>query len=115
MGMEINVEKTAQGAADIVTLVNAKPLEMLDSLAGVVKNLEGQSVIQEALMDGCKKFEEGYNSSLDTLGKYVNVLKEQVPEVDAAIKKIGASLDIVKPEDVTVKVTNIEMDQMPAL
>ena len=115
MAMEINIEKTAQGVAEVTNLVNTRPIEMLEEVAAVVKNLEGQSDIQEALLEGCRKFEEGYNNTLPVLEKYVGVLKDQVPELDKAISKIGASLDIIKPGTLDVKTKDLDFDKMPVL
>ena len=89
--------------------------DMFDSINNFIdQNISNEfyTELKDSFKLGCKNFEKGYNDSLDVYSKYIDVLKNDIPELDEAVKKAGQSLDFVRPATVEMQVNRIDSSQV---
>lgn len=109
--MELNVERCAEGALKVKKYLNDDINSLLDRCLEVCNKME-ENELKDSFKLGCKNFEKGYNDSLEVYGKYVGVLKNDIPELDETVKKAGQSLDFVRPATIEMQVNRIDSSQV---
>ena len=90
MAMELNIEKAASQAVEINSIFGRMG-EAFDSIKATLDQVEDSS-IKEKLYEAMKKAQDLVNNeAYDKFDKTQKILAEEIPEFDAAIKRIEVS------------------------
>lgn len=100
--------KVAEESAQKITSLSNKIVDDFAEIAGVLKGIDDNELV-DAMSEDLGKMEKYYNEVfLNKVKSSLNLVGEQMPELDAAIKKLAAGVGQVTVKNTEVKKNSID-------